>query len=306
MRGSVETIRNSVHSHVDKSVETMRKKEAVCPVCFRHCHLAEGETGFCRARTSRSGEVKCNNYGKLTSIALDPVEKKPLARFYPGSYVLSIGSYGCSYACPFCQNSEISMAGEGGIPTRYVSPEDLVALADRLRPQGNIGLAFTYNEATVGWEYVRDAARLAREAGMKNILVTNGNCCLPVLEEFLPFIDAMNIDLKSFDPEVYREVLNDDLSTVLDFISATCDSSCHVELTKLIVPGVNDSEEDMRRMCRWIAGLRGRSGSEIPLHVSRFFPAYHMIDRGPTPVDTVYHLADLAREYLKYVYTGNC
>ena len=170
-------------------------------------------------------------------------------------------------------------------------------------------MAFTYNEPLIGWEFVRDTAKLIHEAGMVNVMVTNGTAELSVLEELLPYIDAMNIDLKGFTDRYYREVLGGDRQMVMDFIKRAV-QDCHVELTCLIVPGENDTEEEMREMTCWIASLtdgRGRQiGQEIPLHVSRFFPRFHMQDRGATPVRSVRHLAEVAREELKYVYTGNC
>ncbi|MCH3955410.1 MAG: AmmeMemoRadiSam system radical SAM enzyme [Eubacterium sp.] len=276
-----------------------------CEVCFRHCELAEGQTGFCHGRKCENGKILPLNYGQMTSLALDPVEKKPLQRFCPGSMILSCGSYGCNLACSFCQNYEISMAGEENSRTEYLPPEKLVKLAEQLVPQGNIGIAFTYNEPLVGYEYVRDAAELARGKGLKTVLVTNGTAEIPVLEEVLPYIDAMNIDLKGFTEEYYSRNCRGSLSQVKAFIERAC-MDCHVELTTLIVPAENDAEEEMEQEAAWIASLNGGRGKEIPLHVTRFFPRYHMSDLRPTPVRTVYHLAEIARKSLKYVYTGNC
>lgn len=276
------------------------KDSVVCPVCMHHCRLAEGQYGRCRARKNEKGRIVSANYGKLTSLALDPVEKKPLRRFFPGSSVVSVGSFGCNLSCPFCQNYEISMAGETEIPYREMTPEELAELAWRCRGQGSIGVAFTYNEPLVGYEFVRDTARLVRERGMKNVVVTNGSVELPVLEELLPFIDAMNIDLKGFTEEYYRK-LGGNLETVKQFIRRAAES-CHVELTTLIVPGENDTEEEMEQEARWIADFN----PEIPLHVSRFFPRYQMEDRNATEVRKVYRLAETARKWLNHVYTGNC
>ena len=189
-----------------------------CELCFHHCVLDVGQIGLCRARACQDGKIVSLNYGKLTSLALDPIEKKPLRRFHPGSLILSVGSFGCNLRCPFCQNHEISMAGDSGIPTVEVSPEQLAAQAAELVPHGNIGVAYTYNEPLVGWEFVRDTARLVREYGMWNILVTNGTASLAVLEELLPWIDAMNIDLKGFREAYYRK-LGGDLETVRVFIA---------------------------------------------------------------------------------------
>ena len=279
---------------------------AVCEVCFRHCNIPEGKVGFCGGRISRNGKVVAYNYGKITSLALDPIEKKPLARFFPGSMILSVGSYGCNLRCPFCQNHDISWSEQSKVYARTadeVSPEELVDLAVKTRNRGNIGVAFTYNEPLIGYEFVRDTAKIAKAEGLKNVIVTNGTAELSVLEEIAPYIDAMNIDLKGFSDRYYRDVLGGDMRQVISFIEAAV-KTCHVELTTLIVPGENDGEEEMRELSSWVAGLKGPDG--VPLHISRFFPRFRMRDRGPTDVHTVYRLADIARETLKYVYTGNC
>ena len=277
---------------------------ATCQVCFRHCQLREGQTGFCGARICSGGSVQAGNYGKITALALDPIEKKPFRRFHPGTKILSVGSYGCNLRCPFCQNHEISwsaLALKQADTARTVTPEELVTAAKRYQAQGNIGLAFTYNEPLIGYEFVRDTAKLSHEAGMVNVLVTNGTAELPILEELGPYIDAMNIDLKGFSERYYRDVLGGDLGMVKAFITWAA-QLLHVELTTLIVPGENDSEEEMREMTAWIASL----DETIPLHISRFFPRFQMRDRPPTEVRQVYHLAEVARERLKFVYTGNC
>ena len=277
---------------------------ATCNVCFHHCQIPEGGRGFCGARTCVDGRIQAENYGKITSLALDPIEKKPLARFRPGSRILSVGSYGCNLRCPFCQNHEISWSAQAMAPANRaetMTPEELVDLAMQLRPRRNIGLAFTYNEPLIGWEFVRDTAKLAKEQGLVNVMVTNGTAELPVLEELLPYIDAMNIDLKGFTEHYYTDVLGGSLEMVKAFITRAAEA-CHVELTTLIVPGENDSEEEMRKLSAWAAGLN----KEIPLHISRFFPRFHMMDRPPTNVAQIYHLAEIARENLAFVYTGNC
>ena len=285
---------------------------AVCEVCFRHCNIAEGGLGFCGARTCLDGKVTAANYGRVTSLALDPIEKKPLSRFHPGSMIISAGSYGCNLRCPFCQNYQISWSEEA---FRYaqkaedISPEELADIAASYRSRGNIGVAFTYNEPLIGYEYIRDTARLVHEKGMVNVIVTNGTASLPVLRELASFIDAMNIDLKGFTDRYYRDVLGGDRAMVMDFITEAA-KDCHVELTTLIIPGENDTEDEMRAMTEWISGLTDRDGNvigaDIPLHISRFFPRFHMTDRKATDVSKVYHLADVAREKLRYVYTGNC
>lgn len=273
---------------------------AVCETCPHRCRVEEGGLGFCGARANRNGKIVCDNYGMLTSLALDPVEKKPLHRFFPGSLVLSAGSYGCNLRCPFCQNHGISMARKENSGAVYVSPEELAEKALSLRESGNIGLAFTYNEPLISWEYVRDCCERNRNNGMKNIVVTNGYIQQEVLRKLLPLTDAMNIDLKAFSHSFYRE-LGGGLDEVLASIR-TAAASCHVEVTTLIIPGKNDSPEEMRRLAQWLEGV----GRNIPLHVTRFFPSWHMEAESPTPVETVYSLARVAREFLPYVYEGNC
>ena len=279
---------------------------ARCDVCFHHCDIPEGRTGFCGARTCEDGQVIAGNYGRVTALALDPIEKKPLRRFHPGSSILSVGSYGCNLRCPFCQNHDISWSAAAKAradQAEAITPEALVELGAGLRSRGNIGLAFTYNEPLVGWEFVRDAAALAHQRGLLNVLVTNGTARLPVLEAIAPHIDAMNIDLKGFTDRYYTRVLGGSLGMVKAFIERAAQLA-HVELTTLIVPGENDSEDEMRLLSGWVATLAG--GKHIPLHISRFFPRFHMTDRPPTDVRRVYRLAEVARENLDYVYTGNC
>ncbi len=284
---------------------------ARCDVCFRQCELKEGQAGSCGARANAGGAVRPLFYGRISALALDPIEKKPLYHFHPGSRILSVGSLGCNLHCPFCQNHEIAQAeaGEFSAETEEITPAELADLAERYRSRGNIGIAFTYNEPLVGWEFVRDTARLAREKGMVNVLVTNGCASLRVLEEIIPYIDAMNVDLKGFTDGYYRDTLKGDRGMVMDFIREAA-KRCHVELTTLVVPGMNDSEEEMRELSGWIAGLRevfgGKTGRDIPLHISRFFPRYRMTDREPTEVRKVYSLVKTARENLRWVYPGNC
>ena len=276
--------------------------KTICQVCMHHCALEPGQRGVCRAIKNVGGEIVCENYGWITSLALDPIEKKPLYDFHPGSMVLSVGSYGCNLRCPFCQNHEISMTDGRSLDAEHVSPGQLADLAlmwKERKEAGNIGVAYTYNEPLVGWEFVRDTARLVREYGMLNVLVTNGTASLEVLEELLPWIDAMNIDLKGFSEDYYRK-LGGDLETVKAFI-ARAQESCHVELTTLIVPGENDSSEDMEAQAKWIADLR----PSIPLHITRFFPRYRMMDREATDVEQLYRLAVTAGKYLEKVYVGN-
>lgn len=272
-----------------------------CELCFHRCALEEGQRGICRARVCRGGRILCENYGCITSLALDPIEKKPLRHFFPGSWILSAGSYGCNLRCPFCQNDSISMSDGGGLAVQRAAPEILADRAAELVSRGNIGLAYTYNEPLVGYEFVRDCAGLVRERGLKNVLVTNGTLLQEPLKKLLPLIDAMNVDLKGFSEGYYRW-LGGDLETVKAFIKTSVEAGCHVEVTTLAVPGENDGGEEMDAEARWLASLN----PEIPLHVSRFFPRYRVLDKPPTSVETVYALAETARRHLKHVYEGNC
>ena len=275
-----------------------------CDVCFRGCELAPGATGACRARTNEGGRVVANSYGRVTSIAVDPIEKKPIAEWMRGSTVLSLGSYGCNLFCPWCQNAQISQVGQDDVPWRELPPEELSVLARRLHGEDPrmIGVAYTYNEPLVSYEYVRDCARLVRGAGLKNVLVSAGCVSEHVVCEVAPLLDAANIDLKSFSEESYR-MMGGDLSMAKRTVEIlAAEPGCHLEVTVLVVPGVNDTDAEMAAIASWLAEV----DREIVLHVSRFHPAYRMLDRGPTPVRRVYELAELARRSLPRVYTGNC
>ena len=278
-----------------------------CEVCFRHCLIQEGQTGVCGARTGKDGAVVAAYYGRISSAALDPIEKKPLRMFRPGKKVLSIGSFGCNLRCPFCQNSEISWSDEALTlmwEADTYTPEEVVSRAARLVSAGNIGVAFTYNEPLVGYEFVRDTAKLAHEAGLENVLVTNGTASASVFNEIAPYIDAMNIDLKAFTDGFYRDLIDGDLAMVKDFIESAA-GSCHVELTTLIIPSYNDSEEEIDALSSWVAELEIKTGKKIPLHITRFFPGFHMTDRPATPVADVIKLAKVASKHLEHVFTGN-
>ncbi|WP_029320938.1 AmmeMemoRadiSam system radical SAM enzyme [Butyrivibrio sp. AE3004] len=274
-----------------------------CNVCHHRCNIAEGSFGLCHARTCKDGRIFCANYGHVTSIALDPIEKKPLSRFFPGSNIVSVGSYGCNLRCPFCQNYSISYGfADEGVGYDVTTPQQLVNIAlEYKNPKyKNIGIAFTYNEPLVGFEFVRDTARLSHENGLKNVLVSNGNVTGEVCDEILPFIDAMNIDLKGFTDKYYSEVLKGDRKMVMDFIEKSS-KSCHMEVTTLIVPGYNDTPEEISDLAAWLSEL-----GDITLHITRYFPRFRMTDVPATDVELIYLLADTARQKLKYVYTGNC
>jgi pyruvate formate lyase activating enzyme len=268
-----------------------------CNLCPHKCIIKPGASGICRVRKNIDGKLYTLNYGKVTSIALDPIEKKPLYQFYPGSYILSLGTFGCNFKCPYCQNWEIAHEE----PESYgITPEKAVLKAKEFVEKGSIGLAYTYNEPSIWYEFVYDTAVLAKEEGLSNVLVTNGYISHKPLQDILPYIDAFNIDVKSFDEDFYKKICNGTLEDVKETVEIVS-KSCHVELTSLIIPGLNDSISNIEKMAKWIYSI----SSEIPLHITRFFPHYKMNNIPPTPVETLIKLKDTAGRYLKYVYVGN-
>lgn len=269
--------------------------KAICQLCPKECTIGEGRTGFCRVRKNIDGKLYTQNYAACSSYALDPIEKKPLYHFYPGSYILSLGTWGCNFACQFCQNWQIAQADP---ETVELLPDKAVELALQ-QGQRNIGIAFTYSEPSVWYEYILDTAKAGHQAGLKNVLVTNGFINKDPLAELLPFIDAMNIDIKAFNSEYYHEIC----AGRLDDVKRTVDQAakdCHVEITTLIVPNLNDSHAELRDLAKWLAGIN----KDIPLHFSRYFPNYKMQEQ-PTPLKTMQMAYETARQYLNYVYLGN-
>lgn len=269
-----------------------------CDVCPHRCLLKPGQRGLCRGRINKDGRILPDNYGRLTVISMDPIEKKPFARFFPGSEILSVGSYGCNLSCPFCQNYSISQVDSDSADWREMAPEELADLALSIRD--NLGIAFTYNEPLIAWEYIRDTAKILKTADpSKQIaLVSNGMANAHVIESLLPWIDAANIDVKG-DNDFYRKSLGGDLDTVKKTVELLV-PSCHVEITTLLIPGCNDSEEWIRKETAWLASL----DPDIPLHLTRYFPRYHC-QIPATPRDTILRLKKVAEEKLHYVYAGN-
>lgn len=276
--------------------------KATCDVCPRHCRLADGALGFCHARRAANGKVVCENYGHLTSLNLDPIEKKPLAFFHPGKPVLSIGSYGCNLRCPFCQNETISQRSAEQTPWQGVTLEQIAFHAKAMHDAlGNIGLAYTYNEPLVGWEWVRDCAKEIRARKLCNVLVSNGCASEEVVAELAPLIDAANIDLKGPSQDYYNWV-EGDFESVCRTIRLLHQAGCHVEVTTLVVPGRNDKDSDIDAIAGFIASI----SSSIPLHITRFFPMWKMCDAWPTPIATIHNLVDVAKRRLRRVLAGNC
>ncbi|MGB9791036.1 MAG: AmmeMemoRadiSam system radical SAM enzyme [Thermacetogeniaceae bacterium] len=277
--------------------KTLGDSKVQCLLCPHMCLLSVGQRGLCRVRENIGGKLYTLNYGRVSSLGIDPIEKKPLYHFYPGRQIFSVGTFGCNFRCQFCQNWEIS---QGEPATEEFSPERLVAMALRARDgSDSVGIAYTYSEPVVWYEFVYDCAKLAHEKGLKNVLVTNGSIQEEPLMRLLPYIDAMNIDVKAFTSDYYRRVCRGELEPVLRTVERAY-GNCHIELTTLLVPGMNDSDEEIEALVDWVASL----GKEVPLHFSRYFPRYRM-ELPPTPLKTLVRAWELARRKLDYVYIGN-
>lgn len=271
-----------------------------CLLCPHHCKMANGKTGMCRSRRNKDGVLVSEVYGKPCSLAIDPIEKKPLYHFHPGTKCLSIACTGCNFRCLNCQNHEISQVSPADVGHYDLSPSQIVELSlEHHCP----GIAYTYTEPLTYLEYIVDTARLAHEKGLWNILVTAGYVCQEPLADLLPYLDAANIDLKSFNDDIYQKISGGHLQPVLDTILTMQKAGVWVELTNLIIPGVNDDMTLIRQMCRWIV-MNGLA--ENPLHFSRFFPRYKMQEVPPTPIHILKEAKQVAEEEgIKYVYLGN-
>ena len=266
----------------------------LCNLCPHNCNIKDGGKGVCRVRENISGVLYSLNYDRISAIAMDPIEKKPLYHFYPGSYILSAGSVGCNFKCSFCQNYSISQTDEAA---DEITPEDLVYTA--LSQKNNIGIAYTYNEPSIWYEFVYEASKLAREKGLKNVLVTNGFISEEPLKKLLPFIDALNIDVKAFTEKYYRDVCKGMLEPVKRTVMIASEK-CHVEVTTLVVTDLNDSMDEIGQIAKWLSSIN----RDIPLHLSRYFPNYKLYN-DPTPVNTLIAAKEEAEKYLNYVYIGN-
>jgi len=264
-----------------------------CELCPNRCSIPAGGSGICRIRVNRDGTLVAEGYGEVVSLAMDPIEKKPLYHFHPGRRILSSGANGCNLSCAFCQNHQIS---QSTVPTHRVDP---VTLAETALQEDSIGVAYTYTEPFVWWEYIRDAGLAVRERGMVNVLITNGYVNEQPLRDILPLVDAMNIDVKSMNDEFYRKHCGGRLADVLRTVEIA-QEFCHVEITNLVITGYNDSDDDFHRLTDWLAGVN----SKIPLHFSRYFPRY-LFTAPQTPVERLRRAYDIARQKLDYVYVGN-
>ncbi len=270
------------------------KNQVICALCPKECRLKPGQRGVCRVRENIDGRLIATNYGECTSSGLDPIEKKPLYHFYPGKLIFSVGTRGCNLHCQFCQNWSIAHRDP---EVALLTPEKLVDLA--AQSPDSIGLAYTYSEPTVWYEFVLDAARIASEKGLKNVLVTNGFINEKPLLELLPHIDAMNIDVKGFSDQFYREVVAGQRGPVMRTVEQAI-GHCHLEITTLLIPGRNDNPTETEELTKWLARL----SPDLPLHFSRYFPRYQMSDE-PTPLSTLRQAWEIARGHLHYVYIGN-
>lgn len=274
----------------------------VCDLCPRECSLREGAFGFCFVRQNVGGQMVLNTYGRSTGFCIDPVEKKPLNHFYPGTSVLSFGTAGCNLGCKFCQAWEITKSHEvlDRLSVR-ASPELIAEAAVKF---GCRSVAFTYNDPVIWAEYAIDTARACHERGLKTIAKTAGYINAEPRREFFEAMDAADVDLKGFTEDFYQHYSLGHLQPVLDTLTWLArESSVWLEITNLVIPGANDAPEDIRRMCVWI---RDTLGAEVPLHFTAFHPDFRMLDRPPTPIETLNQARDIAIEVgLKYVYTGN-
>ena len=279
---------------------TAGDKGVRCNLCPHHCLIREGGRGRCRSRECRDGRLFALGYGRPCALAIDPVEKKPLNRFMPGTYCLSLSCTGCNLSCRWCQNSDISQVAPEEADSNPVSAEEMVDLCLR---RDLPSIAYTYTEPFTWWEYMYDIAVIAHEKGLKNILVSAGYVEKEPLKELLPYLDAANIDIKALDDGFYRKYCGATLEPVLENILSMHAAGVHVEITNLLVTGLNDSEEQVTRLCRWMTanGLQ-----DVPLHLSRYFPRYRMREPGPTPKATLLLAREIAQDLgIRHVFLGN-
>ena len=274
-----------------------------CLACAHYCQIAPDGFGICGTRQNQNGKLVSRVYGHVAAIHVDPIEKKPLYHFMPGSEILSIGTLGCNFRCPWCQNWDISQATkQRNKPKNWgqkISPEEIVELAKKYKTPA---VAYTYNEPAIFIEFAHDTAKLAHRIGLKNVFVTNGYLSRESFEYIKPYLDAANVDLKSMDDKFYQKYCGTRLQPVLDTIRRFHDAKIHIEITTLIIPGVNDSDANLRKISKFIADL----SPEIPWHISRFFPAYKMADREPTPISSLKRAKKIAESAgLKHIYIGN-
>ncbi|MFH1583915.1 MAG: AmmeMemoRadiSam system radical SAM enzyme [Actinomycetota bacterium] len=282
--------------------EKVGNKKVQCNLCAHRCKINEGKKGICLVRENRDGILYTLVYGRTISQAIDPIEKKPLFNFYPGTTAYSIATVGCNFKCQFCQNWEISqmVRDKHLIMGNEASPESIVENAKRY---GSKSIAYTYTEPTIFFEYAYDTAKLAHEADIKNVFVTNGYMTEEALKEINPYLDAANVDLKSFSDDFYRKLCGARLQPVLDALKLMKKLGIWVEVTTLIIPSLNDSADELGKIAKFIVN---ELDDDTPWHISRFYPSYNLKDKPPTPIDTIHKAREIGlNEGLKYVYEGN-
>lgn len=283
-----------------KYFNLLSDKAVQCKLCPHNCIIKNGNKGVCLVRTNIDGILYADNYAKIIALNLDPIEKKPLYNFYPGSKILSVGSNGCNLKCSFCQNYDISQSGID-FNNSYINftPEQLVDFA--LKKSNNIGIAYTYNEPTIWFEFVLDTAKIANKKGLKNVMVTNGYINQEPLNELIYYIDAFNVDIKGFNNNFYKKNTGAKLEPVLNTIKNIYKSGKHLELTNLVVTGLNDNIEEFEKMVEWI---KNNTSCNTPLHISRYFPHFKY-NAAPTPKAVINDFLRIATKHLTYVYAGN-
>ena len=288
------------YQRLESGIGNPLQQTVECLLCPHHCRISDGKTGICRSRRNRGGTLISEVYAKPCALAIDPIEKKPLYHFHPGTTCLSLACTGCKFRCLNCQNYDISQASPSDVNHYELLPEDIVALCQKHHCPG---IAYTYTEPLTYIEYIIDCARLAHEAGLWNILVTAGYVCQEPLKDLLPYLDAANIDLKSFSDDIYNKVSGGHLQPVLDTILTMHEAGVWIELTNLVIPDVNDDMDMIRQMCRWLVE---NHLANAPLHFSRFFPRYKMPDKSPTPIQTLRAAKQVAEEEgITHIYLGN-
>jgi pyruvate formate lyase activating enzyme len=275
-------------------------KKVECILCPHRCKISDGKRGICGVRESRDGKLNSMIYGLATSVTPDPIEKKPLYHFYPGTYVLSFGTVGCNFKCLHCQNYGISQGKIESMRFQNLKVEEVITIAKRYKCDG---VAWTYNEPTIWYEFTYDASVIAKKEGLYTCYVTNGFIEKEPLEKISPYLDAMNIDVKSFSENFYKKICKAKLQPVLDTCVLAKELDIFVELTYLIIPGQNDSEEEIKKYCKWVVDSLGEN---TPIHFSRFHPDYKMLDSIATPMSTLHRAYDIAKEAgMRFVYLGN-
>jgi len=299
----LEKINKDIYSSSNARWWSEDGDKILCELCPRYCRIGEGQRGFCYVRYNENGILKTGAYGRSTGFAIDPIEKKPLYHVYPGKKILSFGTAGCNMGCRFCQNWDISKARVVESISGVYTASEIIFRASELKQNGNVGIAFTYNDPVIWAEWAFDLAVIAKDEGMISVMVTNGYMSEKAIHDVYPVIDAANIDLKAFSDEFYYKLTYSHLKPVLNGIKLIKNDGTWIELTTLLIPGYNDDENELKQLSIWV---KENCGEETPLHFTAFHPAYKMTGVQDTPFSTLRKAYDIGRETgLKFVYTGN-